>query len=116
MRGVVLRRHRDVLGQRAERRGDQRQREEHGLDHGDTPFFRWARIAARAKPPIRPEMLEEGVERHEAVMPLLGPEIVGDQHGDRGQHRERPGCQPDQPAGNQEQRAGDLDDDRKRGP
>jgi hypothetical protein len=47
------------------------------------------------------EMLEEGVERDEAVMPLLGPEIVGDQHRDRGQDREGPGGHPDQPARDQ---------------
>src|SRR5262249_23043876 len=55
VRGVVLRANRDILSEGSAEAAEQsQQRDRNNPDHEDTPFCRWARIAAKAKPPMRP--------------------------------------------------------------
>jgi len=61
-------------------------------------------------------MLEEGVYGHEAVTTSDRPEIVCGKHGDRGQHAETPGPQPDPASDNYQRGAAEFDDDGRSGP
>src|ERR1700722_7524233 len=62
------------------------------------------------------EVLKEGIERHEPVLPGHRPEVIGDQHGDGCQDAEAARAEPDQPPGHDQQRSADLEHDRERGP
>src|SRR5262245_26676573 len=62
------------------------------------------------------EMLEEGVQRHEAVMAGERPEIVGGEHGDGSQDTKAACAEPDPAAGRDQCRAAKFHNDGKAGP